>query len=147
MYVREVLARKGSEVKRIAPEQALKVAAALMRLERVGSLVVAGSEGELGGIVSEKDILRAIVDVGPEALDRMVSDFMEARPITCGPEDTVARVASMMTLYRVRHVPVVEGGRVQGIISIGDVVKQRFEEMELERDTLRDLALSRNLAG
>jgi CBS domain-containing protein len=146
MYVKEVLARKGHEVKRIASGQALGVAAALMRLERVGSLVV-GQGDELGGIISEKDILRAIVDCGPEALQRTVADFMEARPITCGPEDTVAKVANMMTLYRVRHVPVVEGGKLRGIISIGDVVKQRFEEMELERDTLRDLALSRSLAG
>jgi CBS domain-containing protein len=72
---------------------------------------------------------------------------MEPRPVTCGPDDSVARVAAMMTLYRARHVPVVEGGRLVGIMSVGDLVKERLEEVEIERDVLRDLALSRQLAG
>ena len=67
---------------------------------------------------------------------------MDSQPLTCSPDDTVARVARQMTERRARHAPVVEGGKVKGIISIGDIVKARMEEIELERDTLRDLAMS-----
>jgi CBS domain-containing protein len=147
MYVREILARKGGEVKRVGADEALEVAAALMRLQQVGALVVSGPEDRLAGIVSEKDVVRAIVDSGPRALQMKVSEFMERRPLTCSPADTVAKAANAMTLRRARHVPVVEDGRIVGIISIGDIVKDRFEEMELERDTLRDIAASHRVAG
>jgi CBS domain-containing protein len=147
MFVKEVLARKGREVKRVAPDEALEVAAALMRLERVGALVVSAGDDQLDGLLSEKDVVRAIVDSGPRALQRPVSEFMDDRPVSCSSEDTVARVARMMTLHRARHVPVVDDRRIAGIISIGDVVRDRLEEVELERDTLRDLALSHRLAG
>lgn len=147
MFVKEILARKGREVTRVRPTEALEVAAALMRLERIGAVVVASEEGKLVGVLSERDVVRAVVDCGPRALRLPVSDFMERRPVLCSPEDTVAKVARTMTLHRARHVPVAEGETVVGIISIGDVVKDRFEEMELERDTLRDIALSHKLAS
>ena len=147
MHVKEILARKGSAVKRVAPGETLEVAAALMRLERVGALVVAEAEGAMVGLVSEKDVVRAIVDQGPRALQRPVSEFMEERPATCAPGDTVARAANAMTLRRARHLPVVDAGRVVGIISLGDIVKDRFEEMELERSTLRDIAMSNRVAS
>jgi CBS domain-containing protein len=147
MFVREVLARKGSEVKRVGPDEALEVAAAVMRLERIGALVVSAGDDALTGILSEKDVVRAIVDSGPRALQRPVAEFMEDRPVVCSPDDTVAKVARIMTLHRARHIPVVENRRIAGIISIGDVVRDRLEEVELERDTLRDLALSHRLAG
>lgn len=147
MHVREILARKGSAVKRVAPGEALEVAAALMRLERVGALVVAEVEGQMVGLISEKDVVRGLVDLGPRALHLPVSDFMERRPTICAPDDTVAKAANAMTLRRARHLPVVEDGRVVGIISLGDIVKDRFEEMELERGTLRDIAMSLRVAG
>jgi CBS domain-containing protein len=147
MHIREILARKGGEVKRVGPDEALEVAAALMRLERVGALVVCDAEGKLMGIVSEKDVVRGIVDLGPRALQQPISEFMERRPVVCGPDDTVARAANAMTLYRARHVPIVDDGQIVGIISIGDIVKDRFEEMELERSTLRDMAMSHQMVG
>lgn len=147
MFVREILARKGREVKRVRPTEALEVAAALMRLEQIGAVVVTSDDGKLVGVLSEKDVVRGIVDCGPRALRMPVSDFMERRPVLCSPDDTVAKIARTMTLHRARHVPVVQDGKVAGIISIGDVVKDRFEEMELERDTLRDIALSHQLAS
>ena len=147
MFISEILRRKGAAVKQVAPDEALEVAAALMRLEQVGALVVCGEDGRLVGLVSEKDVVRALVDHGPRALKLPVSDVMERRPVVCAPDDTVAKVANAMTLQRARHVPVVADGRIAGIVSIGDIVKDRFEEMELERSTLRDIALSHQLAG
>jgi len=147
MHVNEILARKGHDVKTVAPDESLDVAAALMRLERVGALIVAHPDGTLAGLLSEKDVVRGVVDLGPRALQRPVSEFMETRPVTCAPGDTVARLARQMTLHRARHVPVLETGAIRGIVSIGDVVKDRLEEMELERDTLRDIALSHRLVG
>lgn len=147
MFVKEILARKGRDVKRVGPHEALDIAAASMRLERVGALVVTLENNKLAGLLSEKDIVRAIADYGPRALQMRVSDFMQPCTVVCSSEDTVAKMAKMMTLHRARHVPVVDGDVVRGIISIGDVVKDRFEEMELERDTLRDMALSQQLAS
>ncbi|MBM9593984.1 CBS domain-containing protein [Roseitranquillus sediminis] len=147
MFVKEVLARKGNEVKKVDPEETIEVAAALMRLERIGALVVSGADGALDGVLSEKDVVRAIADCGARALRMKVADFMDRKPTICSAEDTVAKVARTMTLHRARHVPVMEQDRVAGLISIGDVVRDRFEEMELERDTLRDIALSHQLAG
>ena len=146
MFVREILARKGTAVKRVGPGEALEVAAALMRLEQVGALVVCDGEDRMVGVVSEKDVVRGVVDLGPRALHQPVSEFMERRPTICAPDDTVAKAANAMTLRRARHLPVVEGGRIVGIISLGDIVKDRFEEMELERDTLRDMAMSHQVA-
>ncbi len=134
-------------MKRVGPDEALEVAAALMRLQQVGALVVCGTDDKLAGIVSEKDVVRGLVDLGPRALQMPVSEFMESRPLTCAPGDTVAKAANAMTLRRARHVPIVEDGRIVGIISIGDIVKDRFEEMELERSTLRDMAASHQLAN
>lgn len=147
MFVREILAKKGGEVKRVGPDEALEVAAALMRLQQVGALVVCGEDDKLVGIVSEKDVVRGVVDLGPRALQRPVSEFMERKPLVCAPGDTVAKAANAMTLRRARHVPIVEDGRIVGIISLGDIVKDRFEEMELERSTLRDMAASHQLAA
>jgi len=147
MFVREVMARKGRDVKRVTPDEPLEVAAALMRLERIGALVVTSDEDRLAGLVSEKDVVRAVVDYGARALQMPVADFMDDRPVTCASEDSVAKVARLMTLHRARHVPVVDDGRIAGVISIGDIVRDRFEEMQLERDTLRDLALSHRLVG
>lgn len=147
MFVKEILGRKGHDVKRVGPHENLDVAAACMRLQQVGALVVTDDDGRLAGILSERDVVRAVVDYGPRALEMRVSDFMQRPNVVCAAEDTVAKVAKLMTLHRVRHVPVIDQGEVRGIISIGDVVKDRFEEMELERDTLRDIALSHRLAG
>jgi CBS domain-containing protein len=147
MFVREILARKGRDVKRIGADQALEVAAALMRLERIGALVVSGEEDRLLGLLSEKDVERAVVDYGPRALKLPVADVMDDHPVTCRSEDSVAKVARLMTLHRARHLPVLDEDRISGVVSIGDIVRDRLEEMELERDTLRDLALSHRLAG
>lgn len=147
MFVREILARKGRDVKTVEAVDSVETASAVMRTERVGALVVRDSTGKLIGLLSEQNIVWAVADAGPRALAMSVSQIMESNPVTCTPEDTVARTARLMTERRARHAPVIEGGKVQGIISIGDIVKSRMEEMELERDTLRDLAMSNRIAG
>lgn len=147
MFVKEIMARKGRDVKAVRPDETLEVAAALMRLERIGALVVLSGEDRLAGLISEKDVVRAIVDYGPRALQRPVGGFMEDRPVTCNSQDSMAKVARLMTMHRARHLPVVDEGRITGVVSIGDIVRDRLEEVELERDTLRDLALSHRLAG
>ncbi len=142
MYVKEILGRKGHDIKTVKPTDALEFAAAHMRLERVGALIVCDEKGKVVGVLSERDIVGAIVDKGPRALQMPASQFMDPHPVTCAMHDTIAKTARAMTQNRVRHMPVMEDGEIRGIISIGDIVKERFEEMELERDTLRDLALS-----
>ena len=142
MFVREILARKGKDIKSVEAVDSLETAAAVMRTERVGALIVRDATGTLIGLLSEQHIVWALADSGQRALGLTVAQAMEGRPLTCSPDDTVARVSRLMTERRARHAPVVEAGKVQGIISIGDIVKARMEEIELERDTLRDLALS-----
>lgn len=140
MHIKEILHRKGHEIETVAPDEALEYCAARMKLGRLGALVVCDAGRKLQGVISERDIVGALVDYGPKSLQMAASEVMDRRPVTCGPEDTVAQVAHRMTRARVRHVPVCEDGAIVGIVSIGDIVKERFEEMELERDTLRDLA-------
>jgi len=147
MYVKEILLRKGRGIKTMPPSELLEFAAAHMKLEGVGALIVCDDNRKLKGILSERDIVCAMVDYGPRALQMSAAEFMNAHPPTCAPEDTIASAAKSMTQNRVRQLPVIENGAIIGIISIGDIVKERFEEMELERDTLRDLALSHQLVS
>ncbi|MDF0603912.1 CBS domain-containing protein [Psychromarinibacter sp. C21-152] len=140
MHIREILHRKGHEVKTVRPDTILEHCAAHMRLERVGALVVCDAEERLKGVIAEGHILQALVDHGPRALHETAADVMDDRPVTCAPGDTIGVVAQRMTRARVRHVPVCEDGKLVGLVSIGDIVRDRFEEMELERGTLRDLA-------
>jgi CBS domain-containing protein len=147
MFVREILAHKGREVKSVEGIDTLEVAAAVMRTDRVGALVVRDEMGRLKGLLSEQHVVWAIADTGARALSLPVAQVMETDLLTCTPDDTVARVARLMTERRARHVPVVANDKVTGIISIGDLVKARFEEFELERGTLRDLAMSRQLGS
>ena len=147
MFVQEILHRKGHEIKTVAPDEALEYCAAHMKLEGVGALVVCEADKALKGVLSERDIVRAIVDHGPRALKMKASDFMDTHPVTCAPGDTIASVAKRMTQGRVRHTPVCEAGAIVGVVSIGDIVKERFEELDLERETLRDLAAMHQVAS
>lgn len=140
MHIRDILHRKGHEVKSVRPDALLEHCAAMMKLERVGGLVVCSEEMALKGMIGERELVHALADHGPRALKMKASDVMDTRQETCSPDDTVAAVARQMTQRRVRHVPVCEGRKIVGLVSIGDIVRERLEEMELERDTLRDLA-------
>jgi CBS domain-containing protein len=138
MNVKAILAAKGGDVTSVEPTADLAAAARLFAAHRVGALVIRGAGGRLAGIVSERDIVRAVAERGAEALGLPVAQVMTREVETCGENDTVASLMERMTTGKFRHMPVVEQGRLIGLISIGDVVKQRVEEFEREQEALRD---------
>jgi CBS domain-containing protein len=141
MLISHVMKQKGSELVTILPSESILVAAGVLAARRIGALVVRNRQGKLAGILSERDIVRAIGDHGEEALQRTVADLMTAEVSTCTPSDTVKDILAMMTLKRFRHVPVVDNGNLIGIVSIGDIVKSRRVEKDQEVAVLRDLQL------
>ncbi|QCO15923.1 CBS domain-containing protein [Azospirillum brasilense] len=142
--VAEVLNRKGHTVASILPSESIRTAARALTDRRIGALVVCDRRGRLAGILSERDIVRAVAMHGADALDMPVEDLMTRQVKTCRPEDTIKDVMQMMTLRRHRHVPVCnEAGDLAGVISIGDAVKARLDEQAHEVAVLKDLALVR----
>jgi len=138
MIVSQILRNKGSTVLAIAPDASAVEAARVMNERRVGALVVRRGHGKLEGIISERDIMIALAEHGTEAIERPVRALMTPaeRLITCNPADTVDRVMAVMTDRRVRHLPVIDGSRLAGIISIGDVVKARLSETLAEVEAM-----------
>ncbi len=142
MTVKAILDRKGHAVETIAPTATLAQAAKLLSERRIGAVVVTDERGRIQGMLSERDIVRAVAARGPAALDGAASAVMTREVITCREADTVGSLMEHMTRGKFRHVPVIEGGRLAGIISIGDVVKHRLEEMERESNAMRDYILT-----
>lgn len=138
MRISEVLRRKGVEVVTVRPDATVRDLVAQLTAHRVGALVVSPDGQALAGIVSERDVVRRLDAHGPALLDQTVAEIMTSAVRTCEPGDSVDALAVLMTELRVRHVPVLDGGRLVGIVSIGDVVKQRIEELQTERDHLTD---------
>jgi len=114
-----------------------------MSAEEVGSLVIVDDEQRLLGVLSERDLVRALADHGLSASSVRVGDLVRARPASCGPEDSLRRVMAIMTRSRTRHLPVIAGEAMVGLVSIGDVVKGQLEDLELEVGVLRDYARTR----
>ena len=140
--VRDVLQVKGSEVSTVPPATPVIRVAQRMRIDHIGAFVVSSRVGQLDGLVTERDIVFAIARHGAGALDLTVSAVMTKTPSTCTPDDTVRAVMAEMTRARVRHVAVVEHGRLRGIISIGDVVKASIDDADLETSVMRDAYLT-----
>jgi CBS domain-containing protein len=140
MKVQEILAHKGNKVVTIRPDATVSTAVHRLALERIGALVVSEDGTSIAGVLSERDIILALADEGAAVLapDRRVRDLMTKGVRTCRPEDAVKAVMAEMTRHRFRHMPVVEGTRLVGVVSIGDVVKSRLDEMELETVVLRE---------
>ena len=138
MIVSQILRDKGSAVLTVPPEATAVEAARLMNERRVGALLVRRGSGKPDGIISERDIVIALAEQGLEAAERPVRALMTPaeRLITCTPGDTIAQIMAVMTDRRVRHLPVIEGGRLVGIISIGDVVKARLRETLAEVEAM-----------
>ena len=137
MKVETVLAKKGPEVATVNPSATLATVAQRLRLQGIGALVVV--EGErMVGLVAERDIVRAFAEHRGEAAEIKVEEVMTRDVITCRREDSLTRILGLMTRHRVRHLPVLEGARLAGLISIGDAVKHRLDELELEASVLRD---------
>ncbi|MQY22108.1 CBS domain-containing protein [Nocardia macrotermitis] len=136
MRISEVLRKKGSEVVTIGPEVTVRELLAVLAEHNVGAVVVSGDGLSLDGIVSERDVVRQLHRMGAELLGRPVADIMTMIVHTCSPEDRVESLRSTMTEHRIRHLPVVAHGRMVGIVSIGDVVKNAISELETEREHL-----------
>jgi CBS domain-containing protein len=137
MTVSRILALKGRDVVTIQPHRTIAEASRLLSSQRIGAVLVTGADGHILGILSERDIVRAVAK-GPAALEDAVSRHMTERVITCAPDMLVFDVMETMTQGRFRHLPVVDQDRLVGIISIGDVVKHRLAEIEAESRAMRD---------
>jgi len=133
-----LLAVKGSSVHTVRPEASVRAAVGLLGRHNVGALVVSADGTAVDGIMSERDVVRALDRLGPSVLDDPVSAIMSTEVRSTTPEDTVESLMATMTEHRIRHVPVVTGGLLSGMVSIGDVVKNRMEELEQDRDALVD---------
>ena len=138
MTVKTILSVKGSEVITIGPTATLEEAIATLARNRIGALVVLGADQRVIGILSERDIVRALSEHGAGALKQPLAQTMTRVVVSCCEADTVSDLMERMTRGRFRHIPVLEQERLVGIISIGDVVKQRLGEMERESEALRD---------
>lgn len=138
MTVKTILAGKSGEVVTIEPGSSLADAAKLLAERRIGALLVCGPDRRVAGIISERDIVRALAERGAAALEESVGQVMTRKVVTCPETETVGEIMERMTAGKFRHVPVIEQGRLIGIVSIGDVVKHRLREMESESAALRD---------
>jgi CBS domain-containing protein len=137
MTVSAILSKKGRDVLTVPIETSIKDVVTILAERRIGAVVVANSFRRILGIVSERDIVRALAHSGPASLEGQVGDIMTAKVVTCAENDTINQVMERMTEGRFRHLPVVEDGQLAGIISIGDVVKARIEQVEREADEMR----------
>jgi CBS domain-containing protein len=138
MTVKAILAAKGGDVVTVEPNATLAAAAQLLAEHRIGALVIVGADRRVAGILSERDIVRALAERGASVLDEPVSQAMTRKVVTCKENETVAGLMEHMTAGKFRHLPVVDQGRLTGIISIGDVVKHRLHEIETETAAMRD---------
>ena len=137
MAVAQILEQKGRNVVTVQPAQTLKEIAGILATQRIGAVVVVNAAGAIAGIVSERDVVRAVAADGAAALTRMVREFMTEKVRTCTPRDTEPELMALMTEHRIRHLPVIEDGKLAGMISIGDVVKFRIESIEREAEDLK----------
>ena len=137
MTVRTILDSKGHQIQSVEPDVKLSAAIKTLGERKIGAVLVM-SKGRIEGILSERDIVRVLGERGAGALDEPVSAVMTRKVVSCRQSDTVSAIMEMMTLGKFRHLPVLEGERVVGLISIGDIVKWRVREYELEQEALRD---------
>lgn len=136
MTIAAILAGKGRDVISVTAHQSLGEAAALLAERRIGAVPVMDGP-QVVGIFSERDVIHALSSHGAAALDRTVGDVMTAPAITVGPTDAVIGALSLMTQRRIRHLPVLENGRVIGLVSIGDLVKYRIDRIEADAEAMR----------
>ena len=137
MTVRSILNTKGHQIMSVAPDAKLAAAVKLLGEKKIGAVLVM-DQSRLEGILSERDIVRVLGERGAGVLDEAVSQVMTRKVVSCKETDTVAELMEMMTTGKFRHLPVIENGRVVGLISIGDIVKWRVREYESEQEALRD---------
>jgi CBS domain-containing protein len=138
MHVAAILKEKGRAVETARPDTTLTEVARKLAAKRIGAVVITERDGSVSGIVSERDIIRALATEGPASLDWPVSEVMTRNVHSCSEADTIDRLMSLMTARRIRHLPIMEDGALVGIVSIGDVVKHHIAEVEMEATAMRD---------
>jgi CBS domain-containing protein len=138
MTVNDILLHKGSQVITIEPAATLAAAVRMLAQRRIGALLVTGADHRIVGIISERDIVRVLDEKGTAVLGAPVAEVMTRRVVTCDRSETIAEIMERITSGKFRHVPVIDRGRLAGIVSIGDVVKARLSELEHEQDALRE---------
>jgi CBS domain-containing protein len=138
MKVKHILQAKGADVFAVSPENTIAEAVALLNEKNIGAVVVKNKTGEAVGILSERDVVRRLGQDGADALSARVADCMTKNPYTCSPDSTLDELMGQMTQKRIRHLPVTNGGRIVGVVSIGDVVKRKIEETEKEAAALKE---------
>ncbi len=138
MHVATILEQKGRAVVTVAQDATLMEVVHKLADKRIGAVVVLGAQRDVIGIISERDIVAVLGAEGVAALSRTVADVMTQDVMTCRETDTIDWLAGMMTQHRIRHLPVVENGRLIGIVSIGDVVKHHIAEVQMEAMAMRD---------
>lgn len=137
MIVAMILEEKGRSVVTIGASATIGEAISELAIHKIGAIVVVEAAERIVGIVSERDVVRAVAKEGSDVMSQPVGSIMTSDVVTCGDRETIIEVMTRMTLGRFRHLPVAEGGRLSGIISIGDVVKARIEEVEREAEEMR----------
>lgn len=143
MNVDGILRAKGAAVVTIRPDATVDTLVHRLRDERIGAIVVSEDGRAVLGIISERDVVRGLAERGSRILEMPVAELMTRQVVSCTPRDTVKQVMSEMTRRRIRHLPVLADGVLCGIVSIGDVVKNRLEEMETETNVLREAYIGR----
>ena len=138
MNVASILKVKGKSVATARPDETIESISQKLAARKIGAIVIVGDEGEVAGIISERDIIRAIAEKGGSALHLPVSDVMTKSVMSCNVASTIEQMMAVMTQGRFRHVPVLDEGALVGIISIGDVVKHHIAEVEMEVTAMRD---------
>jgi CBS domain-containing protein len=134
MKISDVLRTKGSAVITVAPQETIASLLELLARHNIGAVVISTDGAAVDGIVSERDVVRQLHARGSELLDAPVSDIMTAKVLTCSPDDELTEIGALMTDNRIRHLPVVVDGRLAAIVSIGDIVKARMDQLASERD-------------
>ena len=137
MLLSQILKDKGDLVFTASPQETISAAAALLHTRKVGALVLVDEEGKVVGILSERDIVRVVAEMGERALGKPVSICMTENVVFAQPTETVDHLLARMTDRRIRHLPVIRDGRLIGIVSIGDLVKCKISEIETEAQTLK----------
>ena len=137
MSVAHILQSKGSDVISVSPSAAILEVAEMLAEHKIGAVLVMGAGDKVAGIISERDIVRALAQKGSQLAGSKVSDFMTRELITCAPDATIDQIMSLMTQGRVRHLPVLDKGKLCGMISIGDIVKRRIAEVEFEAEEMK----------
>jgi CBS domain-containing protein len=142
MHVRDIVSTKGDRVTTVRPDATIADTSQLLAKHRIGAVLVTDAADRILGIISERDIVRGLAKHGAAVAELAVADLMTRDVHTCAPNDTIADIMGVMTAHRFRHLPVLDEGRLAGIVSIGDVVKYRLDEAKLEVESLRDYVLA-----